>query len=53
VTYLKLPEQAAQTIKLPTFAVDVQAQDLQFWIDLLKDFGVTQGTATAQQVLFR
>lgn len=53
VTYLKLPEQAAQTIKLPTFAVDVQAQDLQFWIDLLKDFGVTQGTATVQQVLFR
>jgi NitT/TauT family transport system substrate-binding protein len=53
VTYLKLPEQAAQTIKLPTFAVDVPAQDLQFWVDLLKDFGVTQGTATVQQVLFR
>lgn len=53
VTYLKLPEQAAQTIKLPTFAVDVQPQDMQFWIDLLKDFGVTKGTATVQQVLFR
>lgn len=53
VTYLKLPEQAAQTIKLPTFAVDVQPQDMQFWIDLLKDFHVTQGTATVQQVLFR
>jgi NitT/TauT family transport system substrate-binding protein len=51
VTYLKLPEQAAQTIKLPTFAVDVKTQDMQFWIDLLKNFGVTQGTATAQQVL--
>jgi NitT/TauT family transport system substrate-binding protein len=51
VTYLKLPEQAAQSIKLPTFAVDVKPQDMQFWIDLLKDFGVTQGTATVQQVL--
>jgi NitT/TauT family transport system substrate-binding protein len=53
VTYLKLPEQAAQTIKLPTFAVDVPPQEMQFWIDLLKNFGVTQGTATVQQVLFR
>ncbi|MET0207992.1 MAG: ABC transporter substrate-binding protein [Burkholderiaceae bacterium] len=51
VTYLKLPEAAAQTIKLPTFAVDVKPQDMQFWIDLLKDFGVTRGTATTQQVL--
>ena len=53
ITYLKLPELAAQTIKLPTFAVDVPPQDMQFWIDLLKDFHVTQGTATVQQVLFR
>ena len=52
VTYLRLPEQAAQTIKLPTFAVDVKPQDMQFWIDLLKDFGITKGTATAQQVIF-
>jgi NitT/TauT family transport system substrate-binding protein len=51
IAYLKLPEQAAQTIKLPTFAVDVPPQDMQFWIDLLKDFGVTKGTATVQQVL--
>ena len=51
ITYLKLPEAAAQTIKLPTFAVDVRPQDMQFWIDLLKDFGVTKGTATTQQVL--
>jgi NitT/TauT family transport system substrate-binding protein len=51
ITYLKLPEAAAQTIKLPTFAVDVKPQDMQFWIDLLKDFGVTKGTATTQQVL--
>ena len=51
ITYLKLPEAAAQTIKLPTFAVDVPPQDMQFWVDLLKDFGVTKGTATVQQVL--
>lgn len=51
IAYLKLPEAAAQTIKLPTFAVDVKPQDMQFWIDLLKDFGVTKGTATTQQVL--
>lgn len=51
IAYLKLPEAAAQTIKLPTFAVDVRPQDMQFWIDLLKDFGVTKGTATTQQVL--
>jgi len=51
IIYLKLPEAAAQTIKLPTFAVDVKPQDMQFWIDLLKDFGVTKGTATTQQVL--
>ena len=52
ITYLRLPEQAAQTIKLPTFAVDVKPQDMQFWVDLLKDFGITKGTATAQQVIF-
>jgi hypothetical protein len=29
----------------------VKPQDMQFWVDLLKDFGVTKGTATVQQVL--
>lgn len=53
VTYLRLPEEAAKTIKLPTFGVDVKAQDMQFWVDLLKDFGITKGTATTQQVLFQ
>jgi len=53
ITYLKLPEAAAATIKLPTFAVDVKPEDMQFWIDLLKNFGVTKGTATAQQVIFQ
>ena len=53
VTYLKLPEAAAASIKLPTFAVDVKTEDVDFWVKLLKDFGVTKGTATAQQVVFQ
>ena len=53
VTYLKLPEAAAASIKLPTFAVDVKQEDVQFWVTLLKDFGITKGTATAQQVIFQ
>jgi NitT/TauT family transport system substrate-binding protein len=53
VTYLKLPESAASSIKLPTFAVDVKTEDVDFWVKLLKDFGITRGSATAQQVVFR
>ena len=53
VTYLKLPEAAAASIKLPTFAVDVKREDVDFWVKLLKNFGVTKGTATAQQVVFQ
>ena len=51
VTYLKLPEAIAMSIRMPTLTVDIQVKDLQFWIDLCKDFGVTRGTATVQQVL--
>ena len=51
VTYLKLPEAIAMSIRMPTLTVDIQVKDLQFWIDLCKDFGVTKGTATVQQVL--
>src|SRR5437762_2109798 len=53
VTYLKLPEAAAASIKLPTFAVDVKGEDVDFWVKLLKDFGITKGSATAQQVVFQ
>ena len=53
VTYLKLPEAAAASIKLPTFAVDVKHEDVDFWVKLLKDFGITKGSATAQQVVFQ
>jgi NitT/TauT family transport system substrate-binding protein len=53
VTYLKLPEPIAMSIRMPTLTVDVRPQDVQFWIDLCKDFGVTKGTATVQQVLLQ
>jgi NitT/TauT family transport system substrate-binding protein len=53
ITYLKIPEPAAMSIKLPTFAVDVKAEEMQFWVDMLKDFGVTKGTATAKQVILQ
>jgi NitT/TauT family transport system substrate-binding protein len=53
LTYLKLPEAVAMSIPLPTFTVDVKPEDVQFWIDLCKDFGVTKGTATVDQVLWR
>ncbi len=53
LTYLKLPEAVAMSIPLPTFTVDVKPEDVQFWIDLCRDFGVTKGTATVNQVLWR
>jgi len=53
MTYLKIPEPAAMSIKLPTFAVDVQRADVEFWVNMLKDFGITKGTATAQQVIWQ
>jgi len=53
VTYLKLPEAIAMSIRMPTLMVDVRPPDLQFWVDLCRDFGVTKGTATVQQGLFQ
>jgi NitT/TauT family transport system substrate-binding protein len=53
ITYLKLPEQVAMTVKLPIFTVDVTRADMQFWVDLCKEFGLTKGTVTVDQVLWR
>jgi NitT/TauT family transport system substrate-binding protein len=53
LTYLKLPEAVAMSIPLPTFTVDVKSAEVQFWVDMCKDFGVTKGTATVNQVLWR
>lgn len=40
-------------LKLPNFVKQVTAQDMQFWIDLCREIGVTRGTATVNQVLWR
>ncbi len=53
ITYLKLPEAVAMSIRMPTLTVDVKPAEMQFWVDLCKDFGITKGTATVQQVLFQ
>jgi ABC-type nitrate/sulfonate/bicarbonate transport system substrate-binding protein len=53
ITYLKLPEQVAMSIRMPTLTVDVPPAQVQFWVDLCRDFGVTKGTAGVQQVLFQ
>lgn len=53
ITYLKLPEAIAMSIRMPTLTVDVKPAEMQFWVDLCRDFGITKGTATVQQVLFQ
>ena len=53
VAYLKIPEPVAMSIRLPTLNADVQPADVQFWVDLLKEMGITKGTATVQQMLYR
>ncbi|MCC6611303.1 MAG: ABC transporter substrate-binding protein [Burkholderiales bacterium] len=53
ITYLKLPEAVAMSIPLPTLTANVTPEEVQFWIDLCKDFGITKGTATVNQVLWR
>lgn len=53
VTYLKLPEPVAMAMKLPTFGTDAKPADVQFWVDLCRDFGITKGTVGVAQVLAR
>ena len=53
ITYLKLPEAIAMSIRMPTLTVDVKPAEMQFGVDLCRDFGITKGTATVQQVLFQ
>jgi NitT/TauT family transport system substrate-binding protein len=53
VQYLKLPEPVARTIPLPTFQADISAADVQAWIDMCREFGITRGTATVKQVLWQ
>jgi len=51
VTYLKLPEPVAMSVPLATYVADVKTEDMQFWVDVCRDFGVTKGTATAAKVI--
>jgi NitT/TauT family transport system substrate-binding protein len=53
VSYLKLPEKLAATIQLPAYEVNVTQEEVQFWVDLCRNFGITKGTVGAAQVLFR
>ncbi|MGQ0654477.1 MAG: ABC transporter substrate-binding protein [Betaproteobacteria bacterium] len=53
VTYLKIPEPVAMSIRMPALQADVQPADVQFWVDLCREMGITKGTATVQQVLYR
>jgi NitT/TauT family transport system substrate-binding protein len=53
VTYLKLPEPVALAMPLSDYVVDMKLADMQFWVDLCKEFGITRGTVTAAQVIAR
>lgn len=51
ITYLKLPEQVALTVKLGEFTADVTPQQMQWWIDTCKELGLSKGTITVADVL--
>lgn len=53
IAYLKVPEPIAMSIAMPTLAVDVRPQEVQFWVDLCRDLGISKGTATVNQMLFQ
>ena len=53
VTYLKLPEPVAMSMPMADFVVDAKPADMQFWVDLCKEFGVTKGTVSAAQLVAR
>ena len=53
ITYLKLPEAVAMSVPLPVFAIDVSAKEVQYWVDLCREFGITKGTSTVAQPLFQ
>ena len=53
ITYLKLPEAVAMSVPLPVFAIDVSAKEVQYWVDLCREFGITKGTSTVAQLLFQ
>jgi NitT/TauT family transport system substrate-binding protein len=53
VTYLKLPEPVAMSMPMSDYVVDMKQADMEFWVELCKEFGITRGTVTAAQVIAR
>ena len=51
VKYLGLPEALAATIPFPTFTVDVNVAQMQYWIDTMKQTGGLKGTVRAEEVV--
>jgi NitT/TauT family transport system substrate-binding protein len=50
--YAKLPPEVVKSIPIPAFTVDVSPQQVQFWIDLLKEENLIKGDPEPQTVLF-
>jgi NitT/TauT family transport system substrate-binding protein len=51
ITYFKLPEQVALTVKLGEFTAEATAAQMQWWIDTCKELGLTKGTITVADIL--
>lgn len=53
ITHLGLPPEVVANLPLPTFAAKVAPEQIKFWIDLTKDFGIAKGTTTPEQLLVK
>jgi NitT/TauT family transport system substrate-binding protein len=51
VKYLHLPEKLAMIVKLPTLTAEIKPAEMQFWIDICKELGITNGSATLETVM--
>jgi NitT/TauT family transport system substrate-binding protein len=50
--YAKLPPEVVKSIPVPAFTVEVSPQQVQFWIDLLKEEKLIKGNPDPKTVLF-
>lgn len=53
IVYLGLSPQIVATLPLPTLVTEVEPEQVRYWIDLTKNFGVTKGTTTVEQLIAR
>jgi NitT/TauT family transport system substrate-binding protein len=53
VTYLKMPEKVAMTVRLPTFTPTMTQAQMQFWIDACRDLGLIKGSVSADRLIAR